>query len=188
MSNKIRNLQIVRDEPFVNGPIERVIIQGVDGGGFGATGPTGPTGADGVSGGGLLPPVIIGINGTTGIVYFDNPAGLQVEIYKFIKKARGVHSSRGTVYSDRKGKRYRPLRQLANGSTSWTVEDRWINPISRVGSNTNLRNYFKLGVRDPDTGERSPLTTITIATAVNFEYVAAGIRESIRILLHPHIV
>lgn len=184
MSDKIRNLQVIGSDSFVRGPIEKVVLQGA--GGFGATGATGATGT---TGGSLLPPVVTGIDGTTGIVYFDNPSGMQVEIWKFVKKKRGSHTARVIIYDDRKGKRYRPLRQLANGANSWTVEDRWINPIAHpLSPSVNKRNYFKLGVRDPDTGERSVLSSITIATAVNFEYVAAGLREPIRILIHPHIV
>lgn len=185
MSKKIRNLRVVRDTPFAPGPIEEVIIQGSAGGGFGATGPTGATGATGTSGSNLQAPIITGIDSHNGIVYFDNPSGMQVEVWKYVRKTRGVHSGINT-YPNRQGKRFRPYRQLPNGATSYTVQNRWINPISKVGPKANRRNYFKLAARDPITGDRGPLTAVTISTAVNFEYNVTGFRTAIRIILHPH--
>ena len=194
---RIRNFRVIRSDPFVDGPIEDVIISTAGGGGgFGATGPTGstgPTGADGTSGGGLLPPVIAGIEGSTGTVFFENPSGLQIEVWKYTRRRRSTHaaaalpSAPAQPYSDRKGKRFKPLRLLANGALSYVVEDRWINPIVKVGAKRDYRNYFRFGVRDPATGDRSPLTSTVVATAVNFEFAAPGI-SGLRIFIHPHLV
>lgn len=114
----------------------------------------------------LLPPRVTGIDAKQGIVYFDNPAGHQIEIYKYTRKHKGPH--RSGSYPPHLGKRYKVLYQLKKGATSWTVPDDWIWPIAHTG-NPNNRSHFKFGVRKTN-GTRSTLSADTIITAVDAEY------------------
>ena len=139
----------------------------------GAIGPQGPAGPAGPSGDSALQaPIITRIDSKTGIVHFRNPSGMQVEVYKYTRKRAGTHSHKAPKgpYANRIGKRYKPIRQLPNGATNYTVQARWIN----APFNTRRRNYFKLGVRNPSTGERSDLSIFTILTANAQDAISFG--------------
>jgi hypothetical protein len=153
------------------GPQGTAGAQGVQGpaGAVGATGPQGPAGADGTVA--LQAPIITSVDTKNGIVYFSNPAGMQVEVYRYVRKKAGAHSNKAPKgpYTARIGKRYLPYRQLPNGATSFTVQARWIKgglPNLRA---SNRRNYFKLGSRNPSTGDRGDLSIMTITSAVKNE-------------------
>ena len=130
----------------------------------------------------ISPPKITRIDAKAGIVYLDNPSGLQIEVYKYTRKKNGSHTytngskhEHGYEYSPRLGKRYKILYQLGAGVTAWTVPTKWIWPASH--HKTTYRSYFKFGVRDSD-GTRSDLSSLTVITANVYEYA-----DGIKILL-----
>ena len=125
----------------------------------------------------IVPPKITHIDAQLGIVYFDNPMGHQIEVYRYTRKKVGPHVSySGKIFPPHVGKRYKVLYQLKKNATSWTVPDKWLIPLRNNG-NRDRRNHFMFGVRKPD-GTRSELSTLTVITTNHFEY-----NSGIKILL-----
>lgn len=178
VGDRIRNFQVIRTAPFTKGgKVEKIVLSGLENVVLNVSGGTGGSGGGGGSSTTVLQaPIITRIDAKNGIVYFDNPSGMQVEVYKYTRKQNGPHTSRplNGPYSDRLGKRYKPIRQLPNGATSYTVQTRWINGGAMFANRWNKRNYFKLGARNPTTGERSELSSLTIMTAVKREFDLGG--------------
>jgi hypothetical protein len=77
----------------------------------------------------------------------------------------------GTVYPDRRGKRFIPIEQVANGATSWAIPDRYMNVLGGgvPAVRTRKRNYFRFGLRDVATGARGPMTADLVVTGVRHE-------------------
>jgi len=109
----------------------------------------------------LLPPEVSRIDAANGIVYFSNPTGYQIEVYKYTRHRVGSHEKGDRTWPDRQGKRYKVLYQLPYGATSWTMPSQWIR-------SKNKRSHFKFGVRALD-GTRSGLSVQTVITAIPAE-------------------
>jgi hypothetical protein len=104
------------------------------------------------------------IDEAAGTVFFKvyDDARYQIEVYKYTRKEIGSHIHKPVwpvVYTDHVGKRYKVLYQLARSSLSWTMPVRWIR--------NERKNYFKFGFFDIATKARSPLSPLTVSTAVN---------------------
>jgi hypothetical protein len=129
--------------------------------------------SDAINDSGLIaPPIITSIDSKLGIVYLENPSGLQIEVYKYTRRQKSDHTRADEEYeyTPRKGKRYKPHVMLPYEATTWTMPERWIAPmLANDNSDPDRRHYFKFGVRTLD-GVRSNLTTLTVCTAVNKEY------------------
>jgi len=98
------------------------------------------------------------IEESKGIVHFDPyDAALQIEVYKYTVKETGAHIHKnGTIYSDRIGKRYKVLYQITRGTTSWTMPAKYVLH--------HKKNYFKFGLFNIATKERSALSALTLQT------------------------
>jgi hypothetical protein len=116
----------------------------------------------GTGGGNSLLVRIDYINEATGTVFFKtyDSTTYQIEVYKYTRKELGDHIHKhGHVYTDHIGKRYKVLYQLAHGVVSWTMPAKYIL--------SERSNHFKFGFFNISTKERSPLSPLTISTAVN---------------------
>lgn len=119
----------------------------------------------------LVPPKVVKIDAKQGIVYFENPTGEQIEVYKYTRKKNRVHKknkNKNKEYSPHLGKRYKVLYQLKKDATSWKVPDKWIYPV-KIKGKINYRSHFKFGVRKLN-GIRSDLSALTVLTANSYEY------------------
>jgi len=98
------------------------------------------------------------IKESSGIIYFEPyDSSLQIEVYKYTTKSTGEHIHKnGTIYTNRIGKRYKVLYQIARGASSWTM------PVKYVLH--EKKNYFKFGFFNIATKVRSPLSSLTIQT------------------------
>ena len=98
------------------------------------------------------------IEESKGIVHFEPyDAALQIEVYKYTAKETGAHVHKNSkVYSDRIGKRYKVLYQVARGATSWTMPAKYVLH--------HKKNYFKFGLFNIATKERSALSALTLQT------------------------
>ena len=98
------------------------------------------------------------IEESKGIVHFEPyDAALQIEVYKYTAKETGAHVHKNSkVYSDRIGKRYKVLYQVARGATSWTMPAKYVL--------NHKKNYFKFGLFNIATKVRSALSSLTIQT------------------------
>jgi len=131
---------------------------------IGPTGPTGPsgapTGATGTTGASGTSDIvkIAYIEESGGIIHFEPyDTSLQIEVYKYTTKSRGEHIHKnGTIYTNRIGKRYHILYQIARGATSWTMPTKYVLH--------EKKNYFKFGFFNIDTKVRTPLSSLTIQT------------------------
>ena len=102
------------------------------------------------------------INEASGIVFFKSydSATYQIEVYKYTRKELGDHIHKhGHVYTDHIGKRYKVLYQLARSAVFWTMPAKYVLK--------ERSNHFKFGFFNIATKERSPLSPLTISTAVN---------------------
>lgn len=116
----------------------------------------------GAGGGNSLLVRIDHIDEAAGTVFFKSydSATYQIEVYKYTRKELGGHIHKhGHVYTDHIGKRYKVLYQLAYSAVSWTMPAKYVLK--------ERSNHFKFGFFNISTKERSPLSPLTISTAVN---------------------
>ena len=99
-------------------------------------------------------PEIDHIDGNT--VYFK-PHNEQIEVFKYTAHDSGEHINwkKEIVYTDSKGRRFKPLMFLKKAQDSWTVDPSMFR--------SHKRNYFKFCFRGKD-NERTALTNATIST------------------------
>jgi len=98
------------------------------------------------------------IEESAGIIHFGPyDTGWQVEVYKYTARETGAHIHKnGKVYSDRIGKRYKVVYQVARNATSWTMPAKYVLH--------HKKNYFKFGLFNIATKVRSALSALTIQT------------------------
>jgi len=126
----------------------------------------------------LFTPVrITHIHAGSGIVYFDNPGGHQIEAYLYSNK-RATTTSRtqkpingSGIYPPHRGKRFIPKWQLPSGATEWAIPTGYFKfqPDQVQGSSYHRRFHFMFGVRDVATGIRGPMSQTVISTATRNE-------------------
>ena len=98
------------------------------------------------------------IEESVGIVHFaPYDTDYQIEVYKYTTKETGAHVHKnGKIYTNRIGKRYKVLYQVARGATSWTMPAKYVLH--------HKKNYLKFGLFNIATKARSSLSAETIAT------------------------